>query len=68
MEAIINEINKLDLESRIKLVMSIWDNISEENIEPPDNHKKILDERLEKLHNKKMEFDSWENVQNRLVQ
>jgi len=65
---LIKEINKLDMQSRIDLVMYMWDNISKEEIEVPEQHKKIIKERLEKYHSGEMEYDDWETVKKRLIQ
>ena len=69
MNTIKHEIDKMDIESKISLVMEIWDGISKENksIEFPDNHKRIIEQRLEDYKSGNMRFYSWDNLRDQLL-
>ena len=69
MNTIKQEINKMDIDSKISLVMEIWDGISNENksIEFPDNHERIIEQRLEEYKSGIMRFDSWEDLRDQLL-
>jgi putative addiction module component (TIGR02574 family) len=60
----IKDILKLSVDERIHLVQTIWDSIAvdTEVTEISDDHKKILDERLEAHKNNPNDIVSWDDV------
>ena len=60
----IKDILKLSVEDRIHLVQTIWDSIAAdtEMTEISEEHKKILDERLEAHKNNPNDVVSWDEV------
>jgi len=60
----IKDILKLSVDERIHLVQTIWDSIAvdTEVTEISDEHKKILDERLEAHKNNPNDIVSWDDV------
>lgn len=62
----LDEIKKLDVKDRIILMNEIWATLEEDSdIESPSWHKKVLDNRLEKLHNNDTELISLEELKAR---
>lgn len=61
----IKQLHKLPNREKFFLAQMLWEDIAkEQNIdELPAEHKKILDERLEKMKTGKAKFKSWEEVQ-----
>ena len=61
----LNELHKLSQQEKIQLVQLLWEDIaSEQNYtDLPEEHKKILDKRLEKILNGTAKFRSWEEIQ-----
>ena len=60
----IKKILKLSVNERIHLVQTIWDSIAIETQESEisEEHKKILDERMEAHKNNPHDVVSWEEV------
>lgn len=60
----IKDILKLSVDERIHLVQAIWDSIASDAgmSEISEEHKKILDERLEAHQNNPDDIVSWEEV------
>ncbi|MEI6436423.1 MAG: addiction module protein [Bacteroidota bacterium] len=60
----IKEILKLSIDERIHLVQTIWDSIAVDTQESEisEEHKKILDERLEAHKNNPKDVVSWEEI------
>jgi len=60
----IKDILKLSVDERIHLVQTIWDSIAAdtEMTEISEEHKKILNERLEAHKNNPNDIVSWEEV------
>ena len=60
----IKNILRLSVQERIHLVQTIWDSIADdtETSEINDEHKKILDDRLEAHRNNPDDVVSWEEV------
>ena len=60
----INQLLKLNRDEKIKLVQTLWDNIAQEqnDIEIPQWHKELLDERMQNIQNGRTKFKSWEEV------
>lgn len=59
------ELHKLSLEDKIEVIQSLWDDISQEQSigEFPESHKKILDERIEKIAEGEAIYKTWSEVQ-----
>ncbi len=57
-------IRKLDVKDRIILMNDIWESLESEgsSIESPSWHKDILEERVEKIKNAKVNFISLEKL------
>lgn len=62
-----SELHKLSVKDKIKVVQTLWDDIAkEQSIEGlPAAHKKILDERLNKIESGDANFKSWSEIQNK---
>lgn len=60
----IKDILKLSVDERIDLVQTIWDSIAEDSevSEISEEHKKILDKRLEAHQNNPQDIVSWDEV------
>ncbi|MCX6235944.1 MAG: addiction module protein [Bacteroidia bacterium] len=60
-----SELHKLSVKDKIKVVQTLWDDIAkEQSIEGlPAVHKKILDERLNKITSGNAIFKPWSEVQ-----
>lgn len=60
----IKDILKLSVDERIHLVQTIWDSIAADTeiSEINEEHKKILNERLEAHKNNPNDVVNWENV------
>ena len=60
----LNEILKLSKEEKIDLVQTLWDDISadEESKEISLQHKKLLEETLERIEKGETQFSRWEDV------
>jgi putative addiction module component (TIGR02574 family) len=59
------ELHKLPTTDKIKIVQDLWDDIANENSlrTISAEHKKILDERIEKIASGQMAFKPWLEVQ-----
>ena len=60
------EMNKLSDEQKIELAMDLWKSVAKtgNSIEIPDEHKQILQKRLEILNAGNLSFRSWQDVKN----
>jgi len=60
-----SELHKLSVKDKIKVVQTLWDDIAkEQSIEGlPEAHKKILDERLQKITSGNALLKPWSEVQ-----
>ena len=60
------DLHKLSVKDKIKIVKTLWDDIAkEQSIETlSSEHKKILDERIQKINSGNAQFKSWSEVQN----
>ena len=60
-----SELHKLSVKEKIKVVQALWDDIAMEqsvdNLSP--EHKRILDERIQKIDAGVGQFKTWEEVQ-----
>jgi putative addiction module component (TIGR02574 family) len=61
------DLHKLSVKDKIKVVQTLWDDIAkEQSIETLTlEHKKILDERIQKINSGNAVFRSWSEVQNK---
>jgi putative addiction module component (TIGR02574 family) len=60
-----SELLKLSVKDKIRVVQTLWDDIAvEQSIGTlPAEHKRILQERLNKIDAGKATFSSWEDIQ-----
>lgn len=58
------ELRKLPKKEKIELVQLLWEDIAndQEYDMLPEDHKSILNERLEKISRGKAKFESWETI------
>ena len=61
----LDELHKLSVKDKIKVVQTLWDDIAEEqSIDTLSaEHKKILNQRLQKINSGDGEFISWTDIQ-----
>ena len=61
------DLHKLSVKEKIKVVQTLWDDIAkEQSMETISaGHKKILDERIQKINSGNAQFKSWEEVRNK---
>ena len=61
------ELHSLPKKDKIKLVLSLWDDIAQEqSIENiPEEHKKILNDRINKINTNQAIFKPWSDVQDK---
>ena len=61
------DLHKLSVKEKIKVVQTLWDDIAkEQSIETISlDHKKILDERIQKIYSGHTQFKSWSEVHNK---
>ena len=62
-----DNLHKLSVKDKIKVVQTLWDDIAKEqslDTIPPD-HKKILDERIQKIDSGNAQFKPWSEIQNK---
>lgn len=61
------DLHKLSVKDKIKVVQTLWDDIAkEQSIETLSlEHKKILNERIQKINSGNAQFKSWSEVQNK---
>jgi len=60
-----SELHKLSVKDKIKVIQTLWDDIAEEQSfdEFPEAHKKILDERMQKIAEGEAVYKPWSEVQ-----
>ena len=60
-----SELHKLPTTEKLKIVQDLWDDIAEDNSlnNISEGHKRILDERIEKLSSGKTLFKPWAEIQ-----
>jgi putative addiction module component (TIGR02574 family) len=64
----LKEIHKLSKEEKIELVQTLWDDIaSDQATAIPEEHKKLLEETLQKLADGNSQFSQWEEVREKYV-
>jgi putative addiction module component (TIGR02574 family) len=64
------ELHKLSVKDKIKVVPSLWDDIAKEQTSDTISveHKKILEERLQKINSGTAIFKPWSEIQNKFKQ
>ena len=62
----INEIKKLNPKEKIKLINQIWDSFEDidNEIDSPNWHKKVLEDRVKKINSNKIKYISIEELRN----
>ena len=62
-----SELHKLSVKDKIKVVQTLWDDIAkDQSIDGlPAAHKKILDERIQKMKSGNGVFIPWSDIQNK---
>lgn len=63
-KTLINELSQLNKNEKLLLVEALWDSIASdpEEVDVPDHHKSILEERLKTLEEDKKNGSSWKEV------
>ncbi len=58
-------LHSLTVKEKIKVVQTLWDDIAKDQSvdDLPTEHKRILDERLQKIDSGEAQFKSWSDVQ-----
>ena len=66
----LEEIHQLPLREKLLVMEAIWEDLSreEQNLEVPQWHKELLDERERLLAEGKAQFVDWEEAKRRLRQ
>jgi putative addiction module component (TIGR02574 family) len=61
------DLHKLSVNDKIKVVQALWDDIAKtQSINAISaEHKKILDDRIQKINSGNAEFKSWSDIQNK---
>jgi putative addiction module component (TIGR02574 family) len=68
--SVIEQIHQLSLQEKLTAMEAIWDDISsvEENLEIPQWHKDLLDEREKLIADGKARFIDWEEAKEQIKQ
>ncbi|WP_441001498.1 addiction module protein [Fodinibius sp. SL11] len=68
-KALINELSQLNKNEKLLLVEALWDSIASdpEEVEVPDHHKSILEQRLRTLEEDKKNGSSWKEVRQKYL-
>ncbi len=68
--SVIEQIHQLTLQEKLIAMEAIWDDISsgEENLEIPQWHKDLLDEREKLIADGKARFIDWEEAKEQIKQ
>ena len=68
-KTLINELSQLNKNEKLLLVEALWDSIASdpENIDVPDHHKSILEQRLQTLQEDKKNGASWKEVRQKYL-
>ena len=63
-KTLINELSQLNKNEKLLLVEALWDSIASdpEEVDVPDHHKSILEQRLQTLEEDKKSGSSWKEV------
>ena len=68
-KALINELSQLNKNEKLLLVEALWDSIASdpEEVDVPDHHKSILEQRLQTLEEDKKSGSSWKEVRQKYL-
>lgn len=68
-KTLINELSQLNKNEKLLLVEALWDSIASdpEEVEVPDHHKSILEQRLKTLEEDKKNGSSWNEVRQKYL-
>jgi putative addiction module component (TIGR02574 family) len=60
----INQLQKLSFNEKIELIQILWDDIAreQEKLDVPEEHIKILEERLKIIGKGEAKYRSWESI------
>ncbi|HET6527362.1 MAG TPA: addiction module protein [Balneolaceae bacterium] len=66
---LIKELSQLNKNEKMLLVEALWDSIASDpdQVEIPEHHKTILEERLKTLNQDKLNASSWEEVRQKYL-
>ena len=68
-KTLINELSQLNKNEKLLLVEALWDSIAAdpEEVDVPDHHKSILEQRLKTLEEDKSNGASWKEVRQKYL-
>jgi putative addiction module component (TIGR02574 family) len=68
-KSLINELSQLNKNEKLLLVEALWDSIASdpEEVEVPNHHKSILEQRLQTLEEDRKNGSSWEEVRQKYL-
>lgn len=68
-KTLINELSQLNKNDKLLLVEALWDSIASdpEEVDVPDHHKSILEQRLKTLEEDKKSASSWKEVRQKYL-
>lgn len=68
-KALLDEISQLNKSEKLILVEALWDSIASDpsEVEVPEHHKNIIEERLKTLEQDKETGASWETVRQKYL-
>ncbi|MCW9707656.1 addiction module protein [Fodinibius salsisoli] len=68
-KTLINELSRLNKNEKLLLVEALWDSIASdpEEVEVPDHHKSILEQRLKTLEKDKKNGSSWKEIRQKYL-
>ena len=68
-KTLINELSQLNKNEKLLLVEALWDSIASdpEEVDVPDHHKSILEQRLKTLEEDKKNGSSWKEVRQKYL-
>ncbi len=65
----LNELQNLPLDEKIRLVQLLWEEIAKEQSyeDLPEDHKKILTDRLNKIKRGNAKFRTWQEIRKKYI-
>lgn len=68
-KALLDELSQLNKSEKLMLVEALWDSIASDpsEVEVPEHHKAIIEERLKTLEQDKETGSSWEKVRQKYL-
>ena len=68
-KTLLDELSQLNRSEKLILVEALWDSIASDpsDVEVPEHHKAIIDERLKTLEQDKQSGSSWEEVRQKYL-